>query len=116
MVQQQPSDTAARAVRVHRYLLDVEVAVDAVGDQIGDRGVGVAGRDPGHPGVVVAGELTDREWLVVGNLRHADISEALSGGPLDVLEGGQFVQAYGSDMHGRHCPRSAGWRHRIWGP
>jgi hypothetical protein len=101
MVQQQPADTATRAVRVHRDLLDVEVTVDAVGDQVGDRGVVVVGHDPGQPRVVVAGELSEREWLILGDLRHADVSEALPGGPLDVLEGGQFVQAHGSDVHAR---------------
>jgi hypothetical protein len=33
--------------------------------------------------------------------RPADISEALPGGPLDVPQDGQFVQAHASDMHKR---------------
>ncbi|GHJ35283.1 hypothetical protein Sm713_08920 [Streptomyces sp. TS71-3] len=50
---------------------------------------------------MVAGELTEWERLVFGDLRHADVPEALPGGPLDVLENGQFVQVHGSDAHGR---------------
>ncbi len=86
---------------MHGNLLDMEVAVDAFGDQVGDRAVGVVGHDPGEPGVVVAGELIERQRLVLGDLRHPDVPEAESGSPLDVLEEGQFVQAHGSDVHGR---------------
>jgi hypothetical protein len=41
--------------------------------------------------MVVTGEVTERERLVLGDLRHADLSEALPGGPLDVLEVGHFL-------------------------
>jgi hypothetical protein len=101
VVQQQSADTASRVVRVHRDLLDVKVAVNAVGDQVGHRGVGVAGYDPRQPGLVVAGEFIERERFILGDLRHANVSEALPRGPFDVLEDGQFVQAHGSNVHGR---------------
>lgn len=105
MVQQRPADTATCAVWVHRDLLDMEVSVDAVGDQVGDGVVGVIGHHPGQPGALVAGQLTQREWFILGDLRHADLSEALPGGPLDVLKDGQFVQVRGSDT----------WTHSLEG-
>ncbi|MBQ1088593.1 hypothetical protein KBY47_05525 [Streptomyces sp. B93] len=84
---------------MHRDLPDVEAAVDAVGDWVVDRGGGVVGHEPGQPRGVVADEFTGRKRLVLGDLRHADASEALPGVPLDVLEGGQSVQAHGSDVN-----------------
>jgi hypothetical protein len=49
----------------------------------------------------VTGEFIEREWFVVGDLRHADVPEALPGGPLDVLKQGQFVLAHRTDRHER---------------
>jgi hypothetical protein len=45
------------------------------------------------------GEVGEREGLVVGDLRHADVGEASPGGPLDVLKEGQFVDVDCSDAH-----------------
>jgi hypothetical protein len=73
---------------VHRHLLDVEVAVDDVGEEVADGHVGGVGGDPGATRPVVAGEYVEGEGLVVGYLRHADIAEALTGGALDVPQDG----------------------------
>ncbi|GHB29794.1 hypothetical protein GCM10010331_15190 [Streptomyces xanthochromogenes] len=48
----------------------------------------------------MAGEFPLRERLVVGDLRHPDIMEALTRGSLDLLKGGQLIRVHGSYTHG----------------
>ncbi len=99
-VQQGPSDTATCAVRTHRYLLDVQVAVQWFGDEVGHRRVGVIDGDPGQAGLLVASKFTDGKRRVIGDLRHTDIPETPPGGPFYVLQEGQFVDVCCSDSHG----------------
>ncbi len=88
-----------RTVRMHRHLLDVEVAVDHVGEQVSDRPVGPIDGDPDPSGALVADQLVQCERLVLGDLRHAHVTEALARSPLDVLEGGQFLDGGRVDVH-----------------
>jgi hypothetical protein len=90
----------ARAVGEHRNLLNVDAAVDTIGDQIGNRDVGRIDRDPGEPAPLVPDELVEGERIVVGDLPHTDVVEALAGRPLDVLQNGQLVHTRGSNVHG----------------
>lgn len=88
MVQQRTPDAAPRAVRVHRHLLDVQVVVDVFRDEVRHRPVDLVDRDPGQADPLIVGEVGEREGLVVGDLRHADVGETPPGGALDVLKEG----------------------------
>lgn len=78
-------DPAPGPPGMYRDLLDVVVAVDHVGDQVAGGCVGGVRGDPGPARLVVSGKYVKWQRVVVGDLRHADISKALSGGALDDL-------------------------------
>lgn len=86
VVQQGTSDRATCLVGVDRNLFHVEVPVHVFRDQVGHRSICRVGGHPGQAVPPVARQLTGREWLVLGDLGHSDVAEALSGGSLDVLE------------------------------
>jgi 8-oxo-dGTP pyrophosphatase MutT (NUDIX family) len=105
VVDQRSPHAAAGAARMNRYLLDVQIAVDNVGDEVADGGIGGIRGNPGTAGSVVTGEYVEGQGFIVGYLRHAHSAETFAGGAFDVLQERQLSLANHADAHRAIVPR-----------
>nr|UZC47090.1 SspE [Streptomyces spiramyceticus] len=94
------SHAAPGGAGVDRDLLDVCGGVDDIGDQVGNGLVAGVRRHPGAARLEIALQHFDAGRGVVGDLCHAQRSEGLTCGTLDVLERGEFCGPGGTYMHG----------------
>jgi hypothetical protein len=99
VLEQPAADSLTGGDRVHRDLLDMHVAVDQIGDQVGDRAARAIVGDPGAALSLVAGELGQGQRLIVGDLPHVDLREHRSGRPLDFLHDRKIVLDRSPDAH-----------------
>jgi len=99
-VQQHPTNALSRVIGVNGHLLDVGAAVHHLDQEVGDRFIPLASRHPSAPIFLEDGQVGHRQWLVIGNSLHAEISKKITSSPLHVLESRQIFASGGSN----HCP------------
>src|SRR5512140_2182293 len=113
MLDEGSAETPARVRGTHRHLLDVRRSIEDVGDEVRNGAAAIVDRDPCLTAAHVARERLLRGRLVIGDVRHADLTERLPRGPLDLPDGRDIVET-GIANHQVTGPSGRGikWRAR----
>jgi hypothetical protein len=86
VIQERPTQALSGLTRNDRDLLDVTGSIDDVRDQVCHRDVCVIGDHPRPASVHIASEQIHAERFIIRDRVHPNLSEDLTGPPLDLLQ------------------------------